>query len=96
MASAPIEGAEFRKPNPQAPVIRMSRAYMGRSAVAPPRSTAARSRDKAPRIIGCLRINVIPANRDWILAGSRLEDACRVRMKRRNVEAVKNNIPVTL
>src|SRR5215467_12283540 len=49
VARAPTAGAERSTPRPTGPVPRMSRAYTGKSAVAPPRSTAKRSRDMVLR-----------------------------------------------
>ena len=60
--SAPTAGAERNRPRPQAPVSRMSLANTGSNAVAPPSSTANRSREIAPRISGRLRIKRMPAS----------------------------------
>jgi hypothetical protein len=48
MMMEPTAGAARRKPNPISPTPRMSRAKIGRSAVAPPKRTAKRSRLSAP------------------------------------------------
>jgi hypothetical protein len=50
MSAAPTAGELRRMPSPHGPVCRMSRAKMGRSAVAPPNSTAKRSSEMAPRM----------------------------------------------
>ena len=48
--AAPTPGAVRSSPSPHGPVCRISRAYTGRSATAPPSSTANRSSEIAPRI----------------------------------------------
>ena len=50
--SAPTAGALRSRPSPAGPTKRMSRAYTGSSAVAPPNRTANRSNDTAPRTTG--------------------------------------------
>ena len=50
MATAPTPGALRRIPSPAAPTFRISRAYTGSSATAPPSSTANRSSEMAPSI----------------------------------------------
>jgi hypothetical protein len=61
-SSAPIEGAARKRPRPQGPVWRMSRAKMGRRATAPPSSTAKRSSVIAPRMMGWAKMNRRPAS----------------------------------
>ena len=63
IASAPTAGAARSTPSPQGPVCRMSRAYIGISAVAPPSSTANMSSEIVPRIAWSLRTKAIPAKR---------------------------------
>ena len=72
ITSAPIAGAALSRPRPQGPVCRMSRAKMGSKAVAPPSSTANRSREITPSTTGRARMNEMPANRVFSVAGSRL------------------------
>jgi len=62
ISNAPTAGADRSRPRPQAPVSRMSLANTGNSAVAPPSSTANRSREMAPRMSGRLRIKRMPAS----------------------------------
>ncbi|MNH05410.1 hypothetical protein D3C79_647330 [compost metagenome] len=66
--NAPTAGAERNNPRPQGPVSKMSLANTGNSAVAPPSSTANKSREMAPRMSGRLRIKRIPASSDSRLA----------------------------
>jgi hypothetical protein len=60
--SAPAAGAERSNPNPQGPVSRTSRAKIGSSAVAPPRSTAKRSSEIAPSTTLWPKMKANPAN----------------------------------
>lgn len=62
IARAPTAGAERSRPRPQGPVSRMSLANTGSRAVAPPRSTANRSREIAPKMSGRLRMKRMPAS----------------------------------
>ena len=48
MSKAPAEGAAFNNPKPLAPTCKMSLANIGKSAMAPPKSTAKRSSAMAP------------------------------------------------
>ncbi|MNF92164.1 hypothetical protein D3C84_748010 [compost metagenome] len=70
ISSAPTAGAERSRPRPQGPVSRMSLANTGSRAVAPPSSTAKRSREMAPRMSGRLRMKRMPASRFSRLAGA--------------------------
>ena len=72
MASAPTAGAARRKPRPQGPACRMSRANIGSSAVAPPSSTAKRSSEIVPSMTGRLRMKETPAKTEASVTGSRL------------------------
>ena len=60
--SAPAAGAARIKPSPTVPTWKMSRAKIGRRAVAPPKITANMSSDMAPSTIGLRRTKLIPAN----------------------------------
>ncbi len=62
IARAPTAGAERSRPRPQGPVSRMSLANTGSRAVAPPRSTANRSSEIAPKMSGRLRMKRMPAS----------------------------------
>ena len=60
-ASAPTAGAARRSPRPVGPTSRMSFAKTGRSATAPPRSTAKRSSEIAPSRTFVRRMRRTPA-----------------------------------
>ena len=68
ISKAPMAGAERNMPRPQGPVSRMSLANTGSSAVAPPSSTANRSREMAPSTSGRLRIKRMPASSESSVA----------------------------
>ncbi|MCY1447350.1 hypothetical protein D9M71_639660 [compost metagenome] len=68
ISSAPTAGAERSRPSPHGPVSRMSLANTGSSAVAPPNSTANRSREIAPRMSGRLRMKRMPASSESSVA----------------------------
>ena len=71
MAIAPSAGAERNRPSPQGPTCRMSCATMGSSAVAPPKSTATRSSEMAPRMTSLERMKRRPALRVSQVMGPR-------------------------
>src|SRR5215472_3059733 len=79
VARAPTAGAERSTPRPTGPVPRMSRAYTGKSAVAPPRSTAKRSRDMVLRSTRRLQMKPTPEKTVASVTGSRVR-ATRVKM----------------
>ncbi len=49
MAKEPIAGLAFKKPRPSGPTIKISLAKMGSNATAPPKRTANKSREIAPK-----------------------------------------------
>ncbi|MNF95249.1 hypothetical protein D3C84_779910 [compost metagenome] len=77
ISNAPTAGAERNKPRPHGPVSRMSLANTGSKAVAPPSSTANRSREIAPRISGRLRMKRIPASSESRVALPLFNGVCR-------------------
>jgi hypothetical protein len=71
IAGAPVAGAARNSPRPHGPTCRMSRATMGRSAVAPPSSTAKRSSEMAPSTALRRQMMLTPASTVANVAGSR-------------------------
>src|SRR5262247_3935144 len=71
VSSAPMAGDERRRPAPQAPMSRMSRAKIGISAVTPPNSVAIRSNDMAPSTALQLQMKRKPATSECQLSFGR-------------------------
>ncbi len=74
VTAAPTPGAARSRPRPSGPTCRISLAYAGRSAVAPPKRTAKRSIEIAPRMTGRERTKPSPSSTVRQLAGSRSDD----------------------
>ena len=76
IAKAPRAGADCSSPNPVGPTRSMSFAKIGSIAVAPPSSTANKSKDMAPRITGFAAIKWMPARSESLdrarLTGTRI------------------------
>src|SRR5580700_30648 len=85
IAPAPTPGALRNNPNPHGPVCKISRAYTGSSATAPPSNTANKSREMAPRINFSRQIKCSPANTVFNDAGSRRRACGRVLI--RNIDS---------
>src|SRR5580700_3686527 len=89
MVAAPIPGAQRSKPSPQGPVIRISLAYTGSSATAPPSSTANRSSEIDPRLNFARHMYRKPASTLLVLIGSRdLAFNCTLISKAQNVATI--------
>ena len=72
VSNAPTAGAERNRPRPLGPTARMSRAYMGSSAVAPPRPTRSSSTIR-PRVSAGRTADAVPVACDleWYAVGGR-------------------------
>src|SRR4029077_5186738 len=73
--AAPTPGAVRKIPNPHGPVFKISRAYTGKSATAPPSRTANKSSEIDPKIIFSLQMYRNPASTVFALIGSRFRGA---------------------
>ena len=69
MVNAPAAGADRRRPSPQGPVPKISFAKIGKSAAAPPSSTATMSSVIAPSSAWRLRLNHSPAKTESSVSG---------------------------
>ena len=91
MPSAPTAGAARNRPSAHGPAAWMSRANTGSSAVAPPSSTANRSSEIAPRMIGLRLMKPKPAKNVASVNGSRCGVARSMRTKVTSTPASTNS-----